>query len=85
MKAKGNKILWNLKTHWLSVFSLAKPMVTMYMLVKMVENSPPFLFAKVNFELLCDVNFLIFFFFVAHVGNNPCINQFCGKVRHICL
>ncbi len=37
--------------------------MSMYMplLAKMAENGPSLLTAKVNYELLCDVNLLIFF------------------------
>jgi hypothetical protein len=38
--------------------------------------------ANVNFELLCDVNLVIPFFFVAHVGNHPLSQpHFEGSVR----
>jgi hypothetical protein len=62
MKAKGSKILRNIETHWINMFSLVKWMMSMYMLLvaKMVEGNPSIMIANVNFELLHDVNLLIF-------------------------
>jgi len=62
MRANGNKILWNVKTHWINMFNPAKQVMSMYMplLAKMAENGPSLLTTKVNYELLCDVNLLIF-------------------------
>jgi len=61
MKTKGSKILWNVKTHWISMFSTTKWVMSMYMplVAKMAENNPSFMAARVNFDLLCDVNLLI--------------------------
>jgi len=64
MKAKGNKILQSVRTHWISVLSLAKWTLSMYMplVAKMAEDSPALMVAWVNFKFCCDVNLLISFF-----------------------
>jgi hypothetical protein len=61
MKTKGSKILWNVKTRWISMLSTTKWVMSMYMplVAKMAENNPSLMAARVNFELLCDVNLLI--------------------------
>jgi hypothetical protein len=44
------------------MLSLTKRVMAMYMLLfaKMVEDTPSTMFAKMNFEFLCDVNFFHF-------------------------
>jgi hypothetical protein len=61
MKVKGNKILQNVKTHWINMLSLTKWVLLMYMplVAKMTEDSPSLMAAPVNFKLLCDVNLII--------------------------
>ncbi len=43
------------------MLSLTKKVMAMYMplFAKMVEDTPSTMFAKMNFELFCDVNFFI--------------------------
>jgi hypothetical protein len=64
MKAKGNKILQNVKTHWNNMLSLAKRTLSMYMplVAKMAKDIPSLMVAWVNFEFRCDVNLLISLF-----------------------
>ncbi len=61
MKTKGNKILWNVKTCWINMLNMTKQVMSMYMplVAKMAKDSPSFMVARVNFELLCNVNLLI--------------------------
>ncbi len=61
MKGKGKKILWNVKTLWISMLNPTKRVMAMYMplLAKMVKERPSIMSTKVNFELICDVNYLI--------------------------
>ncbi len=73
MKEKGKKILWNVTTCWINLLSPTKKVMTMYMtlLAKMVEDDPSIMFAKVNFELLCDVNLSsLFFVCCPHLRNS---------------
>ncbi len=87
MKLKGNKILRNVKTHWISMLSSTKWVMLCNPIVqKMVENNPYFMVIMVSFELLCDANLFTFFFlFVAFVANNLCTNEICTKARHFCF
>lgn len=87
MKLKGNKILRNVKTHWINMLSSTKWVMLYNPIVpKMVENNPYFMVVMVSFELLCDANLFTFFFlFVAFVANNLCTNEICTKARHFCL
>ncbi len=50
----------NVKIRWISMISVTKQVMLMYMplIAKMVEQCI-FMAAKVNFELICDVNLLI--------------------------
>jgi hypothetical protein len=60
--------------------------VHVYMLTKMVEDNSSFLITKINFEFFVQCEFIDFsWLFVARVGNNPCINQVCTKMKFICL
>jgi hypothetical protein len=61
MKAKGNFFLQNVKTRWITIFSLAKQVMFMYMplIAKMAKDNAFFMVAKVNFELFYDVNLLV--------------------------
>jgi hypothetical protein len=51
------------------MFNLTKMVMVMYkpLLAKMAKNNPLIMFAKVNFELLCDVNLLIFLSYLLSV------------------
>jgi hypothetical protein len=87
MKAKGSKILCNVKTCWINMLSLTKRAMAMYMpfVAKMVEDSPSIMFTKVNFKLLCDIN-LLSFFLVFY----PCLNfsmhwSSLHTKKHICI
>jgi hypothetical protein len=64
MKTKGNKILQNVKTRWINMFSLAKRTLSMYMplVAKMVKDSPSLMATWVNFEFCCDVNLFVSLF-----------------------
>jgi hypothetical protein len=57
-----NKFFQNVRTHYNNMISLSKRVMAMYMplLARMAENSPSIIFAKLNFELFCDVNLFIF-------------------------
>jgi hypothetical protein len=61
MKAKGGKILQNIKTRWINMLNLTKQVMSMYMpfVARMVEDIPSIVIAKHNFELFYDVNLLI--------------------------
>jgi hypothetical protein len=61
MKAKGRIFLQNVKTRWITIFSLTKQVMSMYMplIAKMAKDNAFFMVAKVNFELFCDVNLFI--------------------------
>jgi len=63
MKAKGSKILCNVKTCWINMLQLTKRAMAMYMplVAKMVEDNPSIMSTKVNFKLLCHKNLLSFF------------------------
>jgi hypothetical protein len=60
LDSKGNKLLKNIKTRWISMLSPCKRIFTKYTLlvVKMVEGSDHIENEKNNFELLCDVETL---------------------------
>jgi hypothetical protein len=57
LKTKGNKILHNVKTRWISMLSLAKKLMAEYktFLVKMALDSLTNQQAKQNYEHLCDL------------------------------
>ncbi len=61
MKAKGNKILQNVKTCWISMLNPTKWAFLMYMplVAKMAKDNPFMMATWVNFELLSDVNLFI--------------------------
>jgi hypothetical protein len=61
MKTKGNKILWNIKTRWIYMISLAKRVLFKYrtLFMKMALDAPIIPFAKSNLSLLIDVEFLL--------------------------
>jgi hypothetical protein len=61
MKAKGNKILQNVKTCWINMFNPTKWVFLMYMplVAKMAKDNPFMMAIWVNFELLSDVNLFI--------------------------
>jgi hypothetical protein len=62
MKEKRKKNLWNVETCWINTFNPTKRVMVVYMplLAKMVKDIPSITFAKMNFELICDINLLIF-------------------------
>jgi len=61
MKTKGSKILWNVKTLWISMFNTTKWVMSMYMplVAKMVEDNTISHDCQGYFDLFCDVNLLI--------------------------
>ncbi len=61
MQIKGNKILQNVKTKWISMLSLAKKVMAKYktLLVKVALDSPTNQQAKMNYENLCDFQVLL--------------------------
>jgi hypothetical protein len=63
MKAKGNKILQNVRTHWINMLSPTKRALSMYMplIANMAKDIPSLMVAQVNFKFFCDVNLLISF------------------------
>jgi hypothetical protein len=60
MQIKGNKILRNVKTRWISMLSLAKRMMAKYrtLLVKMALDNPTNQQTKLNYENLFDFQVL---------------------------
>jgi hypothetical protein len=61
MQKKGNKVLLNVKTKWISMLSLAKRVMAKYktLLVKMALDSLTYQQAKLNYENLCDLQVLL--------------------------
>jgi hypothetical protein len=61
MQKKGNKIIWNVKTKWISMLGFAKNVMVEYMtlLVKMALDSPTNQQVKLNNENLCDLQVLL--------------------------
>jgi hypothetical protein len=61
VQTKGNKILQNVKTRWISMLSLAKGEMEKYkiLLVKMALGSLTNQQAKLNYENLCDIQVLL--------------------------
>jgi len=61
METKGNKILWNIKTRWISMISLVKRVLSKYriLFMKMALDAPIIPFAKSSLSLLIDVEFLL--------------------------
>jgi hypothetical protein len=57
LESKGNKLLKNIKTQWISMLSLYKRIFAKYkfLVVKMVEDNDHIEDAKSSYELLCDV------------------------------
>lgn len=57
LQLKGNKILNNIKTHWISMLSLSKHVLSEYKppIVKMVEDSSTINTTRTNYKLFCDV------------------------------
>jgi hypothetical protein len=70
MKTKDNKILWRVKTCWVSMVSLSKKSLKMLaLLIKMVSNASIIALATLNLNPLCDVNcFFVLNMFHSHVG-----------------
>jgi hypothetical protein len=62
MKEERKKKSWNVETCWINMLSPPKRVMAMYMplLAKMAKDTPSIMFAKMNFELLCDINLFIF-------------------------
>ncbi len=54
--------MWNVGTHWINMLNPTKKVMAMYMplLAKMIKDNISIMFAKVNFELLRNINLLIF-------------------------
>jgi len=52
----------NIRTRWISMLNPTKKVMAVYMplLAKIAKDNPSIMSTKVNFELLCDVNLLIF-------------------------
>jgi len=59
----------------------------MPLIAKMVKNNPFLMAPKVNFGLLCDMNFILFiyFLFVVYIVNNPCTDRICVEVKRLYL
>lgn len=58
METKGVKILKNVKTHWISMLTLAQCVMPKYnLLMKIPIDVPTNDKAKEKFDLLCDVKF----------------------------
>ncbi len=61
METKGNKILWNIKTRWISMISLVKCVLSKYrtLFMKMALDAPIIPFAKSNLFLMNGVESLL--------------------------
>jgi len=61
LETKGNKILQNVKTKWISMLNLTKRLMVEYrtLLVKMTLDNPTNQQAKQNYEHLCDLQILL--------------------------
>jgi hypothetical protein len=57
LESKGNKLLKNIKTQWISMLSPCKRVFAKYklMVMKMAKDSGHFENAKTNYELIWDV------------------------------
>ncbi len=60
METQSNKVLKNVKTRWILMLEPTKRVMSEYrtLVVKMAFDSTNNNFAKVNFELLCDIEVL---------------------------
>jgi hypothetical protein len=90
MKMKGNVQDFAKCQNMLgNIFSLEKWVMSIYMplIAKMVKNNPFLMAPKVNFGLLCDMNFILFiyFLFVVYIVNNPCTDRICVEVKRLYL
>jgi hypothetical protein len=58
LQTKGDKILHNVKTHWINMLSPIKHVMSKYktLMLKIVKDNIEVVIAKTNFELLCDVS-----------------------------
>jgi hypothetical protein len=61
LESKGNKILKNIKTYWISMLSPSKWVLAKYkaLIVEMDVYGPTIDVAKKNYELFCDVETLL--------------------------
>ncbi len=61
METKGNKILWSIKTRWISMISFVKHVLSKYrtLFMKMALDAPIIPFAKSNLSLLIDVESML--------------------------
>jgi hypothetical protein len=66
LERKGNKIFKNIKTHWISMLSLSKKILSEYktLVVKMVEDNVTADTAKTIYVLLCNFETLLGFFYI---------------------
>ncbi len=61
LEGKGNKNIKNIKTHWVSMLSPSKRVLSEYkaLVVKMVEDNVIVDTTKINYELMCDLETLL--------------------------
>jgi len=61
MATKGNKIIWNVKTRWISMLSPTKRVMVEYktLLMKITLDNPTNQQAMLNYEHLCDIHILL--------------------------
>jgi hypothetical protein len=60
IETKGLKLLWNIKTHWISMLSPLNYVLRKYksLVVKMHTNAPKSKLTWENLDLLCDLELL---------------------------
>ncbi len=87
METKGNKILHNVKTKWISMLSLAKRMMVEYktLVVKMVMDQNTNQQSKFNYEHLCELQILLGLTCICPCYISACFHQVCQNVGHICI
>jgi hypothetical protein len=88
MEMRGNKILCNMKTWWISMLSLVKKIMVKYitLLLKMAMDNSMNQQVKINFEHLYDLQIVLnlcMHFALAKIC--AWFNQVCSSVGHICL
>lgn len=61
LQSKGNKILKNIKMHWISMLLPSKRVLSEYklLIVKMAENSSTIDNTRTNYKLLCNVEIFL--------------------------
>jgi len=87
MKAKGSKILRNVRTHWINMLNPTKRVLSMYMplVAKKVEDNPFLMGYLGEFRASLWCGFAHFpFLFDANARHYPWTNQICTKKGCFC-